>query len=292
MLVEEGYSVVALDRNNNLSLLQRLNPSVICIKTDVSEKGSWQDEFKDADCVIQLHAQIASTSSEPFVKSNVDGVKNVLEACKKYKIKNLVHISSSVVISVANDDYTRTKRAGEELVKNGGIPFTILRPPLMFGCFDSKHLGWITRLMEKFPIIPVPGSGKYLRQTLYVNDLCKIILELTRRNPENKTWNVIGKEKIYYIDLLRKIVHARGWKKWFVKMPLPLFGLMLRAYSLITGKPMFTKDQMNALVAGDLFPVENWCEEFNVEYTPFDKAIWETWHCENSKYAKEMESPH
>ncbi len=292
MLLKKGHTVVAIDRNPNLKLLQRLNPRVHCISADVSTHGEWEDAFKGAGIVCQLHAQIASPTPGPFIQSNVEGVKNVLAVCMKYRVKKLIHISSSVVISVAKDEYTKTKRKGEELVRKSGVPYTILRPPLMYGCFDSKHLGWITRLMGKIPIVPIPGSGKYVRQPLYVNDLCKIIVALTTRKPENKSWTIIGHERITYIDLLRKIAKARGWWRLFVPVPLPLFGLMLRVYGLLTGKPMFTPDQMQALVAGDEFPVSDWSEHFGVPYTPFDQAIWETWHSKCSKYAKEMLSPH
>ena len=292
MLVREGYRITAIDRNPNINLLKKLNPKVACFQSDVSYSGKWEEEFKDADCVIELHAQIAAQTSKPFERSNIEGVSNVLELCKKYKVKNLIHISSSVVISAAKDEYTRTKRIGEELVRKSKVPYTILRPSLMYGCFDAKHLGWITRFMEKTPIIPVPGSGKYVRQPLYANDLCKVIVELTKRKPENKAWNIIGREKIEYIDLLKIIAKTRRWKRLFVPLPLWLFGFCLRVYSFVFRKTVFTPDQMRALVAGDEFPIEPWCEEFNVPYTPFRLAMWKTWHSPCSKYAKEMISPH
>ena len=47
----------------------------------------------------------------------------------------------------------------------------------MFGLFDRKHLGWLSKFMSKSPIFPIPGKGKYLRQPLYVKDFCKIIEE-------------------------------------------------------------------------------------------------------------------
>ncbi len=185
MLVKEGHEITAIDRNRNIELLKKLNPGINCIRTDISYPGKWQEEFRDADCVVELHAQIAAQTAKPFERSNIEGVRNVLDACKKHKVKNLIHLSSSVVISVAKDEYTRTKRIGEELVRKSRVPYTMLRPPLMYGCFDAKHLGWITRFMEKTPIIPLPGSGKYIRQPLFVNDMCKIIVELTKRKPKN-----------------------------------------------------------------------------------------------------------
>jgi len=293
LLMQKGYSVVAIDKNqNNLSVLKEVNPAAKTILADVSLPGEWQAEFKGAKAVVQLQAQIAAKTAAPFLKNNVESVKNVLGACKEFKIKNLIHLSSSVVISAANDNYTKTKRIGERLVKNSKIPYTILRPPLLYGCFDAKHLGWLTRFVERWPIFPVPGSGKYMRQPLYVMDLCRIILSCIKRSPTNKIHNIIGLEKIYYVDLIKKIAKAKGLKRLFVPIPVPLFGLLMNSYALITRKPPFTAEQMRALVAGDVFPVESWRKEFGVEYTPFEDAIRETFNSPYYDYRLKLVSPH
>ncbi len=95
LLVERKYDIIAIDKHKkNLDLLQKLNSSIECLNADVSVLGDWQEKFKDASCVIELHAQIASQKPEVFLKSNVVGVNNVIDVCKKNKIKNLIHISS------------------------------------------------------------------------------------------------------------------------------------------------------------------------------------------------------
>lgn len=293
LLVKKGYSVIALDKNEkNLQILEEVNLTIDIYKTDLSEKGKWMDLFKDVDVVIDLKAQIAAPTKELFLRNNVQTQKNILDACKKYKVKNLIHLSSSVVISVANDDYTNTKKMGEELVKKSSVPHTILRPPLMYGCFDAKHLGWLTRLLERSPVFPVPGSGKYMRQPLYVMDLCRVIMACSERKPQNKIYNIIGHERIDFIDIIRKIAKAKNLTRAIVPVPLPIFVAMLKAYGIFTRKTVFTKDQLDALMAGDDFPVDNWPQEFKVKYTPFDEALQEMLASPHQKYSKRMVSPH
>jgi hypothetical protein len=57
-------------------------------------------------------------------------------------------ISSSVVNSMAVDNHTETKKAQETLVAACGISQVVLRPTLMFGWFDRKHIGWLARFMS------------------------------------------------------------------------------------------------------------------------------------------------
>lgn len=270
----EKYEVFAIDKNaNNIRLSREIFPEVKSIVADVSEKGEWEELFEGADCVIQLQAQISDVKKRPYIKNNITSVRKVLKACRKHEVKNLIHISSSVVISVADDEYTRTKRKGEEMVKDSGIPHTILRPPLMYGCFDIKHLGFITEILEKYPILPIPGSGKYPRQPLFVLDLCDIIIKLIKGKPKNKVYNVIGKEEIYFIDLFRVIADIKGIKRVLLPIPTKLFLLMLKMYSIVTGKNPFVSEQLNALQNCDVFPVTDWEIKFDVRYTPFREGI-------------------
>ena len=97
------------------------------------------------------------------------------------KVPYLVQISSSVVNSAAIDCYTESKKAQEKIALESGIPCVVLRPTLMFGWFDRKHLGWLARFMARMPVFPVPGHGRYLRQPLYAGDFCDIIMACIER---------------------------------------------------------------------------------------------------------------
>ena len=270
----ENYDVTAISKSaESLAVLKSHHPNVSVIAADLAESGDWEKSFKGADVLITLHAQIAAKNKEPFVRNNIIATQKVLAAAKKYKIPYIVHISSSVVISVAKDDYTDTKREQEELVKNSGIPYTVLRPPLMFGWFDDKHLGWISRFMKTWKVFPVPGDGKFLRQPLFVSDFCKVIAACVKMKPKNKAYDIIGAENVTYIDIIRKIKAVLGLHTWIICIPMPIFAVLMKIYSLISPSFIFTNDQLKALTAGDKFPVWDWQKFFKVKQTPFDKAL-------------------
>ena len=99
-----------------------------------------------------------------------------------------------------------------------GLPVVVLRPTLMFGWFDRKHLGWLARFMQKAPVFPIPGNGRYLRQPLYAGDFCDIIMACIERRPSG-TYNISGQEKIDYIDLIRAVKAATGARAPIVRIP-------------------------------------------------------------------------
>jgi uncharacterized protein YbjT (DUF2867 family) len=183
-----------------------------------------------------------------------------------------VHISSSVVQSVANDWYTQTKTAQERLVRASGVAQVVLRPTLMFGWFDRKHLGWLSRFMQKVPVFPVPGHGRYLRQPLYAGDFSNIIISCIRNRPGG-VFNITGREKLHYIDIIRAIKKAVRARALILTIPYGLFHALLRAWAVLDRNPPFTTQQLEALVAPDEFELIDWPAIFGVQATPFARAV-------------------
>jgi nucleoside-diphosphate-sugar epimerase len=271
----KGYNnIVVLDKHRtNLAILQNAHPDIIAEYADLAESGKWQDHFIDANVVVMLQAQIGGNDYQEFVRNNIESTRNILEKIAKNNVPDLIHISSSVVESVANDFYTDTKKEQEDLVLDSDISAPILRPTLMFGWFDRKHLGWLSRFMKKVPIFPIPGDGKYMRQPLYSGDFCNIIISCIENNISEGVFNISGHEKIDYIDMIREIKNVIRAKALILKIPYDLFYMLLWIWSLFDRDPPFTIQQLKALTACDEFEVIDWPNIFNVPCTPFSEAI-------------------
>ena len=279
-LKARGYTdIVILDKHRaNLAVLKQVQPDIVAEYADLAEPGDWQQHFEGADAVVMLQAQIGGLVYEEFVRNNIDSTRLVLDAIKQHQIPYLVHISSSVLESVADDFYTKTKRQQEEMVLASGIPNVVLRPTLMFGWFDRKHLGWLSRFMKKVPIFPVPGHGRYMRQPLYVGDFCDIIISCIESRKQDGGYNISGHEQIDYIDMIREIKRVTRACTVIVKIPYGLFYVLLWIWALFDRNPPFTTQQLAALVGKDEFEVIDWPGIFGVTYTPFAKAIDETFN--------------
>ncbi|MDY0136427.1 MAG: NAD-dependent epimerase/dehydratase family protein [Thiomicrospira sp.] len=280
-LKQKGYTnLVAIDKHHaNLRILKQLHPDVETIEADLAEKDEkWAQAFAGADVVVMLQAQIGAPTLEPFIRNNITSTENVLAVIKRFNIPYLVHISSSVVNSVADDFYTNTKKEQEKRVLASGIKQCILRPTLMYGWFDRKHLGWLSRFMEKVPFFPIPGHGRYMRQPLYEKDFCNIIISAIEKQPENKIYNITGRDEVDYIDIIRTIKRVKNLKTPIVKIPYSLFYALMKGYALFSKNPPFTTQQLEALVADDKFELIPWWDIFQVESTPFEQAMYETFN--------------
>ena len=278
-LKDRGYThLVAIDKHeHNLRILAELHPDVRTVRADLAEPGPWTDELEGAACLVQLHAQITGKTTDLFIRNNIEATRHVLGAVRRQAVPYVVHISSSVVNSVATDDYTETKKAQEKLMVESGIRHCVLRPTLMFGWFDPKHLGWLSRFMARTPIFPIPGDGRFMRQPLYERDFCRCIERCIEREPEGDVYDIVGDTRIDYVDIIRTIKKVKGLRTWIVHIPIGFFAFLLRVYAMFSRKPPFTADQLKALSAGDDFKGVDTEAVFGVRQTPFEDAVRESY---------------
>ena len=277
-LSRRGWTdIVGIDKHpTNTPVLRQLNPGITVIQADLARDDGWQASLVGAETLVISHAQIGGMIQQEFEDNNVVSTRRLMAAAAAAGIKHIVHLSSSVVNSAAEDWYTDTKQRQEDLVLAGTIPAVVLRPTLMFGWFDRKHLGWLARFMQRMPVFPIPGNGKFRRQPLYVGNFCDIIIACIERRLSGAAYNVSGLETVEYIDIIREVKRASGGKAPIVCIPFWLFWILLKLYSLVNRNPPFTTKQLAALSIPELFEVIDWPGLFGVAPTPLAAALDET----------------
>jgi nucleoside-diphosphate-sugar epimerase len=279
-LIEAGYkNLLVVDKSQaNLAVLRQLHPEVSICCADISEDGEWTSLVDPEDTIVMLQAQIGGLHLSEFERNNLLSTRRVLEICKQKGITRIIHVSSSVVNSAAEDFYTQTKTSQENMVLQSNMDSVILRPTLMFGWFDRKHLGWLSRFMKKVPVFPIPGDGRYMRQPLYVGDFADVLLSCIRDSSISGIYDISGLEKIDYIDIIKSIRDETRSRAIVIKIPYKTFQFLLNLWAKFDSNPPFTKQQLEALVTRDDFEVIDWPSIFQVSATPFRKAIHETFN--------------
>jgi nucleoside-diphosphate-sugar epimerase len=276
-LKSRGYAVIGIDKHpTNTQRLRELHPDIRVIEEDLSQTGPWMDALAGADAVVINQAQIGGLSRAEFVANNVTATQRIVEAMRVHNVPYAVVISSSVVNSRAKDVYVETKTAQERFIDTLEIPHLVLRPTLMFGWFDRKHLGWLRRFMDRAPIFPVPGNGKFRRQPLYAGDFSAIIASAIQTRITG-TYDISGRTEIDYIDMIRSIKDVTGARAAILKIPYGLFYALLWIYARFDKNPPFTISQLEALVISEVFPTIDWPALFGVKETPLRAAFEETY---------------
>lgn len=186
MLADRGDDVTALGRNDYPALVQA---GIKCVRADIRDAAAVAGACAGMDGVIHTAAIAAIWGRRrDFFEINVDGTRNVLEACRQQGVSRLVYTSSPSVVFGAEplsgvDEsqpypskflalYPQTKAMAEQMVlaANGGSLATLaLRPHLIFGPGDP-HL--IPRVIERARSgrLAIVGDGDNLVDITYIDN--------------------------------------------------------------------------------------------------------------------------
>ena len=131
----------------------------------------------------------------------VENSKALFEAAAKAGVGRIVHFSVANASSESRLPYFRGKGQVEEILRDTGIPYAIIRPTLVFGKGDLllNNMAWALR---RFPVFPVFGDGGYRVQPIYAEDLAAQAVAAGCQ-VENSVADAAGPETFTFEELLR-----------------------------------------------------------------------------------------
>jgi len=188
--------------------------------------------ISDSDIVINFAAESfvdrSIADSKPFLDSNIIGTHNILEILKKQK-KKLIHISTDEVFGSLKDTsanemfrfnpsspYASSKACAELLINSFNITYDldciITRCTNNYGPqqFPEKLIPKTILLAQKNEKIPIYGSGKNIRDWIFVDDHCNAILKVIKSGKKGQSYNISANNEIDNITIVKKILELIG----------------------------------------------------------------------------------
>ncbi|HLM83975.1 MAG TPA: dTDP-glucose 4,6-dehydratase [Candidatus Bathyarchaeia archaeon] len=234
------YEIVNLDLLTYAGNLENLkdiegNKNYKFMRGDIVDKELVNDLAKDVDVIVNFaaesHVDRSILDSSDFIRTNVLGTHNLLEAAKNNGLKRFHHISTDEVFGhlrpndpafnentpyAPRSPYSASKAASDHLVRayfhTFGLPVTISNCSNNYGPFHfpEKLIPLaITNLMEEKKI-PVYGDGLQVRDWLFVEDHCEAIDLITQKGKIGETYCIGGNSEKANIEIARKILGLLG----------------------------------------------------------------------------------
>jgi NADH dehydrogenase len=152
-LRKENIPVRAMVRDPDKALLLK-DLGVELVAGDVSDRASLEKAARGVRRVVHLVGIIQEGPGVTFQGMHVDGTRNVVDASKRAGVHHFFYQSALGTRPGARSLYHQTKWLAEELVRTSGIPFTILRPSLIYGPGDQFTIR-LSEMIRLSPMIPV-----------------------------------------------------------------------------------------------------------------------------------------
>jgi len=205
-LVEQGHKVKAFVHYNSRNFWgwlekSKYNDDIEVFSGDIRDFDSVYDAMKGIDFVFHLAALIGIPYSYysplAYIKTNIEGTYNILQAARKLNIQRVIHTSTSEVYGTAQyipinenhpinpqSPYAATKASGDYITKSFYLsfdfPVTIVRPFNTFGPRQSARAvipTIITQVLNDKKVIKL-GNLNSSRDFTYVLDTIEGIYQI------------------------------------------------------------------------------------------------------------------
>ena len=237
--LEKGWYIRGIDKVTyaaNIDLLKEFN---LYENFFFEQKDIRNIEFLyECDYFISVAAEThvgnSIAKSKDFVKSNIDGVYNILELLRNYRAESaykpiLLHFSTDEVygdiVSGAHTEqdllkpsnpYSATKASADMLItawsRTYGLPYIIVRPTNNYGIgqYVEKLIPKACKYLLLDKKIPLHNEGKPVRSWLHVEDTAEAVLTIIDdgENSVNQIYNIAGNFEQSNLDTVKEIIFS------------------------------------------------------------------------------------
>jgi dTDP-glucose 4,6-dehydratase len=235
LCLNKGWYVKGVDKITYAARSNLLHEFIAYPNFDFIEKDICDlDRLIDCDYFIntaaETHVDNSIRRSDDFLKSNVNGVHNILELLRTYKkegiitptflhfstdevygdIKNGEHLETDIL--KPSNPYSATKAAADQLIlawaRTYGIPYVIVRPTNNYGIgqYAEKLIPKACRCLKLGKKIPLHDMGKPIRNWLHAEDTASGVVKIIESGKQNEIYNIAGGFEQSNLDTVKKII--------------------------------------------------------------------------------------
>ena len=198
------------------------------VKGNINDSDLIKKLVSNCDAVVNFaaesHVDRSIFDARPFIDSNIMGTFSILLAIKEYN-KKLIHISTDEVFGSLetksadenfrfdpSSPYSASKASAELLinsyVKTYDCDCLITRCTNNYGPkqFPEKLIPKVIILASQNKKIPVYGSGKNVRDWIFVEDHCNGILDVLLKGEKGNSYNISANNEIDNLTIIKKIL--------------------------------------------------------------------------------------
>ena len=253
-LSQKKNEVVIFDKKKS----KYLKSNQVMILGDITKMQSLRKAIRGSDIVYHFAgiSDIGESIKKPSetVKINIIGIANILQLCKKYKVKRII-LASTIYVSSSQGGFYRVSKQTSELMveeykKRFGLNYTIIRFGSIYGPRSSNNNG-LTKIifnLLKHGNLQYGGTSKARRRFIHVVDAAKSSVEMIKGKYKNKKILITGKNTIKITSVLKiisEILKINKKPTFSNKKQLGHYNMSPHSYKPIKTKNFILKNSIN-----------------------------------------------
>jgi uncharacterized protein YbjT (DUF2867 family) len=235
------------------------------------DSKSLRTAFSGALAVIHLAGVLVEQPGSTYEQANVDTTRSVVEAAKEVAVEKLVYVSAIGADEASANRYWRSKGLAEAIVRGSGLPYTVLRAPLLLGPGTEASAALKRNVSRRTAMLI--GGGHNVQQPIDVADLARAALVATRSSAVNsRTFELVGPVAITEREILDRAARIVGRHLRVRSIPKKLISLAA-AIRRLTGRPGFSQDALEVITADTRLDPTPATMGLGIELTGLDEMI-------------------
>ncbi len=171
----------------------------------------------------------------------------LIQAARDAGVQRIVHVSITNPTTDSPLPYFRGKARVEEMIRDSGLDFSIVRPTVVFGREDIL-INNIAYILRRVPVFGIPGSGSYRVRPVSVEDVADICVRFGS-SETNEVIDAVGPETFTFEELVRLIARTFGSRNLFVHVPPAVALAAADIIGRVVGDVVVTGDELKGLMA-------------------------------------------
>ena len=255
-LVSEGHEVVLIARGVGPRDEQTFSmPGIRWVRTGLDDASALSMAMEGCDGVAHCAGINRELRAQTYRAVHVDGTRNVVDAARSQGLKRIVLISFLRARPDCGSGYHESKFAAEEIVRNSGLEYTILKPGVIYGRGDHM-LDHLSHALYTFPIFALVGMRDRPVRPVAVDDVARVCCAaLLHDRLENATVAVLGPEQLSLGEAVRRVARVTERRTLFFRMPVWFHMVIGWMSERLMTVPLVSLAQVRILKEGIVDPV-------------------------------------
>ena len=246
-LESEGHELVLIARRSRKDDAQ-------LVVSDLSDVNVLANSFEGCTAVAHCAGINREICNQTYARVHVDGTRNVVAAAKRAGVEKIVLMSFLRARPDCGSAYHESKWEAEEIVRNSGLDYTIIKAGVVYGRGDHM-LDHLSHALHTFPVFGLVGLEEKSIRPLAVEDLVHVMrAALVDRRMKRQTIALLGPEEIYLSEAVRRVAEVVGKQPLMIRMPILFHQLLANFCEWTMRVPLVSLAQVRILSEGVVEP--------------------------------------
>ncbi len=212
-LVKASYNVSVLVRGSSQTdTLEK--DGIRLYRGDLDFPASMIDGLRGADIFINL------------ASLGFGHAPSIIQAVEEAGIQRALFISTTSVFTRVGATSKVIRVAAERCIYESDLDYTVIRPTMIYGTPRDRNIWRLIKYLDRWPLIPIVGSGRALQQPVFVDDLAQAVVQaIEAKSAIRQEYNIAGLDALAFSDMVDTVCRVLNRRVQKIHTPIE-FGLI------------------------------------------------------------------